>query len=456
MSLHAQPPAPGDLIAERYRVRRPLGEGGMGVVLEAENIITGKRVALKLVHPGEAFDAASVQRLIREARIAARARHPNLIDVYDVGEHQGALFLVEELLEGQPLSEALLDGPVPPGALVATLLPVLEGLAAAHRQGVVHRDIKPSNIFLCVDDRGQPLAAKLLDFGISTAQRRPGDMTEPTLTDTGTVLGTPYYMAPEQLDEARSVDARADIYSLGVLLYSALSGELPYRAENFSTLILRIAMGEHVPLGERCPALPKQLVDVVEKAMAHERDARFASVAELSAALRPFAGRHALHAVRDSRDSLPPISMVRTIATPAGALQAGRARGVGLRLAMAGVVLVVIALGAWLLRGPRDGVSTDAAELREEKPVSAQVSPAKPVATPSALEPPAAIPKPTPPPALPTPAAAQTSEVTETPAQAEMPTRQGVRQTRSRRLAAQRAARAATSTDPLELRSDEF
>jgi eukaryotic-like serine/threonine-protein kinase len=452
MTPQTQPPVPGDLIAERYRVVRALGQGGMGVVVEAENIVTGKRVALKWLRSSQSVDVAGMQRLVREARVAARVRHPNLIDIYDVGDHAGALFLVEELLEGQPLSTALGHGPVAHPELLATLMPVLEGLAAAHRQGVVHRDIKPSNIFLCVDDRGQPLAAKLLDFGTSTVQRQTEHATEPTLTDTGSVVGTPQFMAPEQLDEARSVDARADIYSLGVLLYRALSGVLPYQADSYSTLVLRIASGEHAPLAQRCPQLPAELVAVIEKAMARDRDARFADVGALSIALRPFAGRSTLNARRESRASPIPLAFANTeVAAPDRHPKYRGTRVAG--VVAVGIVLAATLLGLWWWRVQPVPLESRAADNPQRA-----VAPSDAPTAPSAALPQAQV-----------HAASGGIDATEPisqPAQhavdavPDEPKQTRVRGVAPRRHApsAQTRARSAQSkpSDPLDLRSDEF
>jgi serine/threonine protein kinase len=280
-------PCAGDVIAGKYRVDEFIARGGMGAVLAATHLITGRRMALKWLLPHTETDAEATHRLVREARAAARVRHPNVVDVYDVGEHDGSLFLVMELLEGDTLHARLEAG----GALdarttLALLLPALRGVEAAHRSRVVHRDLKPSNIFLCRDPHGGEVTPRVLDFGISKVLRATGD-DDRSLTWTGAVLGTPQYMALEQLTGG-DVDARTDVYALGVILYQCLTARLPFHDRNYNALVVQIATATPPAITALAPRTPPGLAAIVMRAMARDSAARFASVSALSEALRPF------------------------------------------------------------------------------------------------------------------------------------------------------------------------
>jgi serine/threonine-protein kinase len=276
----------GDIIADKYRLDRVLGEGGMSTVYAAANIVTGKPVAIKWLQPEIIRDEEQSQRLLREAQATSSLDHPNVVNVFDVGRHDGALFLVMELLHGEPLSELLQRVPQDPYEFVKLMMPVLRGVHAAHRGGVVHRDLKPDNIFICRDPHGEPREPKVLDFGISklTDELEPGQ----ELTREGTVFGTPQYMAPEQMRDARVADARSDVYALGVILYRAFSNEYPYDADTLTALAIRIVEGNAAPLHELCPSLDPGLADVVMRALALDPEQRFPSVAALGQALEAY------------------------------------------------------------------------------------------------------------------------------------------------------------------------
>lgn len=299
LEVHEHPdarlPQPGEVVAGKYRIDAFIARGGMGAVLAATHQVTGRRMALKwLLHDPEQ-DAEATHRLVREARAAARVRHPNVVDVYDVGEHDGALFLVMELLEGDTLHARLHQhGALDPRTTLAWLLPVLRGVEAAHQSGVIHRDLKPSNIFLCREPGISEPIPRVLDFGISKIASAAGD-GEQSLTRTGAVLGTPHYMAPEQLT-GEHADARADVYALGVILYQCLTGRQPFQDRNYNALVLQIAHATPVAIAELAPHVPSGLSAVVMRAMARERAARFASVEALIDALLPFGSEAASHA----------------------------------------------------------------------------------------------------------------------------------------------------------------
>ncbi|HKU36817.1 MAG TPA: serine/threonine-protein kinase [Polyangiales bacterium] len=282
----ARLPRAGDVVAGKYRVDAFIARGGMGAVLAATHRITGRRMALKWLLHDRGQDAEATHRFVREARAAALVRHPNVVDVYDVGEHDGSLFLVMELLEGETLHARLeAQGALDPHVTLAWLLPVMRGVDAAHRSGVIHRDLKPSNIFLCTEPSATELIPRVLDFGISKIARAVDG--EQSLTRTGAVLGTPHYMAPEQLT-GQDVDARTDVYALGVILYQCLTGQRPFHDRNYNALILQIAAASPTPIAKLAPHVPMALSAVVMRAMAREPSARFANVAALIDALVPF------------------------------------------------------------------------------------------------------------------------------------------------------------------------
>jgi len=288
------------VIGNKYRVLRVLGEGGMGAVFEAEHIHTLKRVAVKWL---KATDQDARLRLLREAQAAARVRHPNVVDVYDVAQEGDAVFLVMEYLEGESLTDLLERGGMPVHELIALLLPAMRGVAAAHRQGVVHRDVKPDNIFLAhVVDAHAPVP-KLLDFGISKLEPRGNEQL--SLTSAGSLIGTPMYMSYEQLSGAKDVDARADVYAFGVVLYEALAGRPPFEADTLSELTIKIATTDAVPVEQLRPELPRRLADVIVRAMAKDRSARFPTMDALLAALEPFATEHGLRSQASCPDDVP-------------------------------------------------------------------------------------------------------------------------------------------------------
>ena len=273
--------SPGNVIGGRYRLVRRLGEGGMGTVWAAVNEAFGREVAVKVMLREVAADPTALDRFLTEARICGSIRHPGIVDVLDVGQIQdGSPFLVMELLDGEALDTILRrNGTMRPLDILPVVRDVARTLALAHERGVIHRDIKPGNIFL----HRLPNAAivgKVLDFGISkvTHQSSPS----PTLTQSGTVVGSPAYMSPEQAAGRVELDARSDVYGLGVILYEALSGRLPFLEENYNALIIDIAVREPPPLGTIASGLPKPVLELVKATMMHDRDQRVASANALA------------------------------------------------------------------------------------------------------------------------------------------------------------------------------
>ncbi len=229
----------GTVIGGKYRVTRCLGVGGMGAVYEAENSWTTRRVAIKLLQASVAKDTEAVQRFRREAVAATKLAHPNIVDVLDMGEdaETGSLYLVQEFLEGRDLRAHLDEKKrLSTAEAFELLVPVVAALTAAHRRGILHRDLKPENIFL-VRSGSTGLLPKVIDFGLA---KFLGDSDALTITRTGAVMGTPYYMSPEQVRGDKSVDGRADVWAIGAVLYELVSGAPPYEAPNYNMLMFKI------------------------------------------------------------------------------------------------------------------------------------------------------------------------------------------------------------------------
>jgi eukaryotic-like serine/threonine-protein kinase len=287
-----QKPEVGQIIGGKYRLLRELGRGGMATVFEAENTLTLKRAAVKWLHPQFHEEQQGLQRVIREARASSRIRHDNVVDVYDVAEEGSAVYLVMELLHGEPLSQVLEREQLPIHELVALLVPAMRGVAAAHAAGVVHRDVKPENIFLSREPNQERAVPKVIDFGISKLP----DTDPAHATRSGITMGTPRYASYEQLLGARDVDARTDIYAFGVILYEALCGRAPYgEARTFAEQAVCFATQVPARLRALRPEVPEELDDLVQHAIAKQRDDRIATMEDLVLALVPFAdpGRYA-------------------------------------------------------------------------------------------------------------------------------------------------------------------
>src|SRR6478736_3076674 len=281
-------PAVGDVIGGKYRIVRLIGDGGMGTVYEARHEFLETGVALKFLHADLAKRAGLGSRFLQEARVSAQIRSPHVTHVTDVDQTaDGSPYLVMELLHGEPLQQAMdRMGKLPPDQAVNFALQILSGLESAHAIGVVHRDLKPDNVFI-VPASGGPLL-KLIDFGI--AKLRASTAFQKGLTRAGVIMGTPEYMAPEQLFAAENVDHRADLYSLGVILFEMLSGRRPADGDEVEAIVASVVSGNVRHLADLEPHLPPGLVAVVERALLPDREARFGSAIEMRTALAPFAG----------------------------------------------------------------------------------------------------------------------------------------------------------------------
>ncbi len=274
--------SPGELVDDRYRVVKKLGEGGMGEVYEVEHVRIARRLALKCMRRELAGDREAMHRFEAEARAATRIGSEHIVEVTDLGDlPDGRAYMCMELLEGRTWADELAqEGPQSLGQASRVIHQLCDALIAAHAEGVVHRDLKPENVFLVRRD-DEPRYVKLTDFGVAKMLVNHGMR----LTSTGIALGTPHYMAPEQATGAREVDHRVDVYALGVMLYQALTGTLPYDAPNFVGLVTRICTEPVPDVRVLRPELSREVSALLATALDKNPDTRFASCAALKTAL---------------------------------------------------------------------------------------------------------------------------------------------------------------------------
>jgi len=401
----------------------------MGVVLEALDVPLQRRVAVKLMAPERANSEEARKRFLREARAAVRLSSEHVTRLLDVGElHDGTPFLVMEYLEGVNLEVVLMrDGPPRIDVAVDWVLQALDGVAEAHRAGLVHRDLKPENLFLC-ERPGRPPIVKVLDFGTVKDLVTKGTK----LTRTGSTMGSPAYMPPEQV-RAEEIDQRADVWAMGVTLYELLTGHLPFGGQSVVQTLAAILRDEPVPLRSRCPAVPSELEAIVTCALSKSPAARYASANELLAALagvrakmpRTTRATRTVHMGRNlalprpeafadttdmnqfseldaSRVRRVPVSALAHPPTPPPAAQSrASAYLVPILLGLAGAVAIAVIGGFILARrhSPRPAevtVTAPATNLGAAPPVTADSSPAAAI-TPSGAMPPATPHRPRPP-----------------------------------------------------------
>jgi serine/threonine protein kinase len=378
----------------KYEIIRLLGAGGMGAVYEARHTEMGKRVAIKTLAPALTEVPGARVRFLREAQLTSRVRHPHIVDVTDVGTDGFCTFLVMELLHGEDLSQRLArTGPLAPRELVDIILPVCSALVAAHEATIVHRDLKPQNIFLSTGPHGvQP---KVLDFGIS----KSGDVAS-ALTGSGAVIGTPFYLAPEQIQNARAAGSASDQYAIGVILYECLTGQRPFQGDSLFAVFQAIVTQRPRPLGERRADLPAGLPAIVERAMHAAPGERFPSMRALGHALVPFASPRAQAIWSDAfsaesegdgtRKSAPRVSGSKTLPMPTPVrrvaqsltpLPSSAKPPVGSRRRMWMLTIVgvaVLAAGGLALefaRGPHLGAKAKPAALATPPPLAGPVIP---------------------------------------------------------------------------------
>ena len=274
----------------KYELVRVIGRGGMGCVYEALNKSIGKRVAIKLIDRELTNNAETIERFQREAQAAGAVESDHIIEIFDVGTTDDGLpFIVMELLRGEDLGHRIRrQGRLELVEALPVVAQILRGLARAHESGIVHRDLKPDNVFL-VDREDDTTLVKILDFGISKIVRRPG-LTPKTLTKDGVVLGTPYYMSPEQAQGLADVDERADLWSVGAILFECLTGRPPHTGATYEQVIVRICMHDADDVRLHNPAVPEPVAEVLAQALARDRDARFSSARDLLDALAQASG----------------------------------------------------------------------------------------------------------------------------------------------------------------------
>lgn len=280
---------PGTMLARKYRVERVLGQGAMGVVVAARHLELGQLVALKQLVTGHVVSHEQRERFLREARAAVQLRSHHVARVLDVGtDENGAPYIVMEFLEGQDLLALLKSrGPLPFGDAVEYVLQACEAVAEAHAAHIVHRDLKPANLFLTVDVGGAP-CIKVLDFGISKLAS-----SEVALTHESQMLGSPLYMSPEQMNAPLTVDARADIWALGIILYQLVANKTPFHAQTVQMVCAKVIGDEPTSLSTYRSDAPAGFEAVIRRCLAKPREIRFQDVAELAAALAPYASPRA-------------------------------------------------------------------------------------------------------------------------------------------------------------------
>jgi eukaryotic-like serine/threonine-protein kinase len=342
----------GERIADRYELEELVGAGGMSSVYKAHDTLLERNVALKILHAQYSEDEEYVARFRHEARAVAQLSHPNIVTVIDRGEEGGRQFIVFEYVEGENLKELLdRNGPLPVRRAIELTLEVAEGLAFAHAQGLVHRDVKPQNVLVTNDGE-----AKVTDFGIA----RSLDV-EHGMTQTGTVLGTSNYIAPEQAS-GRRVDAHTDVYSLGAVLYELLTGEVPFPGDNFVAVAMKHVYEPPPSLLERRPDAPLRLAAAVERALAKAPEDRFPTMLAFAAELRacldelgsPDADRTAIVRAPVLKESKPRRVRSHRSRWPVALTLGGL-------LVAAGVVAAVLALGGSSGKKHAGGRSAEAA-----------------------------------------------------------------------------------------------
>ena len=387
----------GTTVGGRYRVTRKLAEGGMGAVFEADDIEGGGRVALKVLHAHLHDDADMVERFRREALAATAIGDAHIVEVrgFDMLDDGSGVYMAMELLEGRDLGRLIKDeGPLPVGRVVHIARQIARALSAAHAKGIVHRDLKPENVFL-VERAGDPDFVKLLDFGISKLQQVIDGVEEVNPTKTGTTLGTPHYMAPEQAQAQKDVDHRVDVYALGVILFRALTGQHPFDDASYPMLVLKICTDPPPPVRRYRGDVPVPLEAAILRMLAKDRAKRFQSAADVDEALGPFADHdgpvellsgpstreNRARALTAAGHVSTPEALARTHAvTEADGASADRAHeddppppppggsGVLAKAMLGGMALVLLALVAWAVAGALEDDDVPDAEAFPELP----------------------------------------------------------------------------------------
>jgi serine/threonine-protein kinase len=295
----------GELIENKYRITRLIGEGGMGAVYAGENVRISRRVAIKVLHAGLTENRELTQRFEREAQAAGRIGNDHILEVLDLGTlPNGDRYIVMEYLDGEPLSARIkARGRIEPRELAGLVRQVLVGLGAAHRAGIVHRDLKPDNVFILKEKAGKKDFCKIIDFGISKFQPLNSDGMR--MTRTGTMMGTPYYMSPEQASGSHEADERADLYAAGVMMFEAATGRVPFDAPTFNQLLFKIVLDDVPRPQVIVPELDPAFASLISKAMTRDRNQRFQSAGEFIDAVDAWLQRGAAVTVPPSTDAAP-------------------------------------------------------------------------------------------------------------------------------------------------------
>jgi serine/threonine-protein kinase len=392
--VHSLPP--GTLLAGKFRIEKLLGAGAMGAVYAIEHQLTHHRRALKLLHPHVVQNTEIVRRFLNEASAAGRAGNPHLVETFDAGTlPTGEPYLVMEMLDGESLGHLLERERSLSYQRAADLVAqAAEGIAAAHRAGIIHRDLKPDNLFVTARD-GRPFV-KILDFGVSKFAEGPSTLPgDHKATRAGAMIGSPAYMSREQIFGSTDIDGRTDVFSLGVVLYEALTGTRPFEAPTLEALAMRITSGTSTPIETLRPDLPVGLMEVVRKAIAADRTQRLPSAQALVDALHPYR-------TTTTTQITPPMSndlgLMKTMVdtTPEGALSsvsavtgmaAPRKSKAPIAAIAAGVVTVLAVIGFALSRPKEPGTISMPSDPPAKQGVSAAAPPlasAPPVAPSSA------------------------------------------------------------------------
>ncbi|MDC0742319.1 serine/threonine-protein kinase [Polyangium mundeleinium] len=404
--MSQMPVKPGDLLARKYRVERVLGSGAMGVVVAARHVDLGQLVAVKSLLTGRVVSPEQRERFLREARAAVLLKSNHVARVLDVGaDDNDAPYIVMEYLDGQDLAATLkARRQLPFEEAVEYVLQACEAVGEAHAAGIVHRDLKPANLFLTQDVSGAA-CVKVLDFGISKLAS-----SDVALTHESQMLGSPLYMSPEQMNTPKSVDARSDVWALGIILYQLACGKTPFHAETIQAVCGLVLAGQPTPLGQYRLDAPPGFEAVILRCLARNREERFRDVGELAAALAPYALAHArvyvervgrvvrgrggrMGSMADTPSTFPEYTAARAmtsatsgtaateplaaVVTP-GASSSSRTKGANpMRLVVLGVALAVVGgvlgIAVVLFSGPGAG-GTSGATGQETAPVRSEAA----------------------------------------------------------------------------------
>ncbi len=386
--------APGTVLAGKLRIVRQLGAGGMGAVFEVEHELTRHRRALKLLHAQMASIPSVVERFLREASAAGRIGNPHIVETFDAGRlESGEPYIVMEMLSGKTLSEVLDErGPLSLDTACEVVIQACDAVSAAHAAGIVHRDLKPENLFLCGADLS---FVKILDFGVSKFDSATTGVQGLTLE--GSPIGTPYYMSPEQVRGEATIDARSDVYALGVLFYECLTGRKPFMAETLPHLAVLIYQGKYDTPSQVRQGLPPAADLVVSRAMASDRDERFSTAKEFALAVARLRNSVAPIAMNQTQPADPPASALKRPApaltpgvftSPAPASHPSTPASKGWVLAAAISVAVAGVAGSFLLRkAPPAPPGPEASTHSSAPPVLVVPQPPPPVTVAPLVEP---------------------------------------------------------------------